>query len=269
MKPIFFSKMEGTGNDFVLIDNREEQFSRVVNKEGMKQTIVKMLDRHYGIGADGLILIEDFKGYFFNMRYFNNDGSEAELCLNGARCAINFAHRLGIIEDKGKFLTPSGPVGFAYSPESISVEILPPVDIKLNFGLTIARKKYKLSYLKLGVPHTILFVDSYDDIDIKEIGASIRNHKNFQPAGTNVDFVKVQSKKIFVRTYERGIEDETLSCGSGVVASAYIAVKLFLTESPVKVLTRGGELTVTLKDKMYLEGPVNFIYDGTYYLPTV
>jgi len=266
MKPIFFSKMEGTGNDFVLIDNREEQFNSVVKKEELKATIIKMLGRHYGIDADGLILIENFKGYFFSMRYFNKDGSEANLCLNGARCAVRFAQRLGIIEEKGKFLTPAGPIGFAYSPEIISIEVLPPVDIKLNFSLTISRKKYKLSYLKLGVPHTILFVDSYDDISVKELGALIRNHKNFQPDGTNVDFVKTDNKEIFVRTYERGIEDETLSCGSGVVASAYIAVKLFLAESPVKVKTRGGELTVTLKDKLYLEGPVNFIYDGTYYL---
>ncbi|MEO0206615.1 MAG: diaminopimelate epimerase [candidate division WOR-3 bacterium] len=266
MKPIFFSKIEGTGNDFVLIDNREEQFSKVVKKEETKDVIVKILDRHYGIGGDGLILIENFKGYFFSMRYFNRDGSEANLCLNGARCAVKFAQRLGVIEDKGKFLTPAGPVGFAYQPDNISVEIMPPVDIKLNFSLTIARKKYKLSYLKLGVPHTILFVDSYDEIDIIELGKAIRNHKEFQPDGTNVDFVRAEKDEIFVRTYERGVEDETLSCGSGVVASAYIAVKLFMAESPVKVLTRGGELTVTLKEKLYLEGSANIIYDGTYYI---
>jgi diaminopimelate epimerase len=266
MKPVFFTKMEGTGNDFVVIDNREEQFTGVVNNEKMKETIVKILDRHYGIGGDGLILIEEFKGYYFNMRYFNRDGSEAELCLNGARCAVKFAHRLGIIEEKGKFLTPSGPVGFAYFPDKISIEVSPPVDIRVNFSLTISRKKYKVSYLKLGVPHTVLFVDSYDDINISELGKLIREHKEFQSAGTNVNFVKVDKNGIFVRTYERGIEDETLSCGSGVVASAYIAVKLFLAESPVKVMTRGGELTVTLKDKLYLEGPANFIYDGTYYI---
>uniref|UniRef100_A0A7C4XLA6 Diaminopimelate epimerase n=1 Tax=candidate division WOR-3 bacterium TaxID=2052148 RepID=A0A7C4XLA6_UNCW3 len=266
MKPVFFTKMEGTGNDFVVIDNREEQFTGVVNNEKMKETIVKILDRHYGIGGDGLILIEEFKGYYFNMRYFNRDGSEAELCLNGARCAVKFAHRLGIIEEKGKFLTPSGPVGFAYFPDKISIEVSPPVDIRVNFSITISRKKYKVSYLKLGVPHTVLFVDSYDDINISELGKLIREHKEFQPAGTNVNFVKADKNGISVRTYERGIEDETLSCGSGVVASAYIAVKLFLAESPVKVMTRGGELTVTLKDKLYLEGPANFIYDGTYYI---
>lgn len=266
MKPIFFSKMEGTGNDFVIIDNREEQFTSIVKKDEMKNTISRMLQRHYGIDADGLILIENFKGYFFNMRYFNRDGSEAELCLNGARCAVKFAHRLGIIEEKGKFLTPAGPVGFAFHSDVISVEVLPPVDLKLNFTLTIARKKYKLSYLKLGVPHTIMFVDSFDDINISELGSAIRNHKEFQPDGTNVNFVMVENKSIFVRTYERGIEAETLSCGSGVVASAYIAAKLFLAESPVKVKTNGGELTVTLKDKLYLEAPANFIFDGTYYL---
>lgn len=266
MKPIFFTKMEGTGNDFVLIDNREEQFTGIIGNDVIKETIIKMLDRHHGIGGDGLILIENFKGYFFSMRYFNRDGSEADICLNGARCAVKFAQRLGIITDKGKFFTPAGPVGFAYEPGNVSIEVLPPVDIKLNFNLTVARKKYKLSYLKLGVPHTVMFVDSYDDLNIIELGRAIRNHKEFQPDGTNVNFVRVDKKSIFVRTYERGIEDETLSCGSGVAASAYIAVKLFMTESPVKVMTRGGELTVTLKEKLYLEGPANIIYDGTYYI---
>lgn len=266
MKPIFFTKMEGTGNDFVVIDNREEQFTGILKKEEIKTTIARILQRHYGIDADGLILIEHFKGYFFNMRYFNRDGSEAALCLNGARCAVKFAHRLGIIEEKGKFLTQAGPVGFAYLKDSISIEVLPPTDIKLNFTITIARKKYKLSYLKLGVPHTIIFVDSFDDINISEIGFAIRNHKEFQPEGTNVNFVKVENKSIFVRTYERGIEGETFSCGSGAVASAYIAVKLFLTESPVRVKTTGGELLVALKEKIYLEGPANFIFDGIYYI---
>ncbi len=266
MKPIFFTKMEGTGNDFVVIDNREEQFTGVVSKEEMKPVICKMLDRHLGIGADGLILIENFKGYFFSMRYFNSDGSDAALCLNGARCAVKFAHRLGIIQEKGKFLTASGPVGFAYSPENISVEVLPPMDIKMNFSITVARKKYKLSYLKLGVPHAVMFVDSYDDLDITGIGSAIRNHKEFQPDGTNVNFVKKEPDGIFVRTYERGVEAETLSCGSGAVASGYIAAKLFLVESPIKVETKGGELIVTLKDKIYLEGPATFVFDGTYYL---
>ncbi|MGQ9663847.1 MAG: diaminopimelate epimerase [bacterium] len=266
MKPIFFSKMEGTGNDFVVIDNRQGQFTSVVKPEEIKTTLVRILQRHYGIDADGLILIENFKGYFFYMRYFNRDGSEAALCLNGARCAVKFAHRLGIIEERGKFLTQAGPVGFAYLKDSISIEVLSPVDIKLNFPITIARKKYKLSYLKLGVPHAIMFVDSYDDINVSELGSAIRNHKEFQPEGTNVNFVRIENKSLFVRTYERGIEGETLSCGSGVVASAYIAVKLFLAESPVKVKTTGGELLVTLKEKIYLEGPANFIFDGTYYI---
>ncbi len=158
MKPIFFSKMEGTGNDFVMVDNREEQFTGVVSKEELKSTIIRMLDRHRGIGADGLILIENFKGYFFNMRYFNCDGSEAAFCLNGARCAVKYAHRLGIIGEKGKFLTPGGPIGFAYDPGDISIEILPPIDIKMNFSVTVARKKYKLSYLKLGVPHAVILL---------------------------------------------------------------------------------------------------------------
>jgi diaminopimelate epimerase len=200
------------------------------------------------------------------MRYFNNDGSEASTCINGARCVVSYAYRLGLVKDKGKFMSTSGPVGFYYKNGSVSIEIMPPVDLKLNFSFTLKRKKYNACFLKVGVPHCVIFVDSYDKIDVKELGRSIRNHKTFKPEGANVNFVMAKNNVLFVRTYERGIEDETLSCGSGVLASAYIAAKLFITQSPVVCKTNGGELVVTIKDKLYIEGPANVVYDGVYYL---
>ncbi|MEO0106491.1 MAG: diaminopimelate epimerase [candidate division WOR-3 bacterium] len=266
MKTIFFTKMEATGNDFVLIDNREGIFNEVLHSEGLKDQIKKMLDRHFGIGGDGLIVMEEIKGYPLSMRYFNQDGSEAALCLNGARCLVGFAYRLGVVNTKGKFLTSTGPVGFFYQDNKVSIEVAPPTEIKLNLTISYGREKYKLHSLKLGVPHVVLFVDNYDDIDLEKLGPAIRNHKTFSPEGTNVNFVKQEDRGLFVRTYERGIEAETMSCGSGAVCSAYIATKLFIADSPVTVKTMGGELVVTVKDKLYLEGPFSFLYDGTYYL---
>lgn len=266
MRVILFTKMVGTGNDFVLIDNRSGQFNEFLRDETkLKETIQRLLNRHFGIGGDGLILLEKANGYPFSMRYFNCDGSEAEVCLNGARCCVSFAYRLGLINAKGRFITQSGPMGFYHQGDIVSIEVAPPTEIKLNYTLSIARQKYKLHLLKLGVPHAVLFVDDYDDVEIEKLGSKIRHHEAFGNEGTNVNFVKQEGKCLFVRTYERGIEAETLSCGSGAVSSAYIATKLFIVESPVIVKTRGGELTVTIKEKIYLEGLANFVFDGTFY----
>jgi diaminopimelate epimerase len=163
-------------------------------------------------------------------------------------------------------MSASGPIGFFQRNGTVSIEIQPPVDIKLNFSITVKRKKYKVSYLRIGVPHCVMFVDSFDDIDVRDIGEKIRNLKAFAPDGVNVNFVTRNKNTIFVRTYERGVEDETLSCGSGVLASAYIATKLFMAESPITADTRGGQLQVTIKDKLYLEGPAKFVFDGVYYV---
>lgn len=266
MKPIFFTKMEGSGNDFVILNNHSGLLSEFVPHQEIPNLVKKLSDRHLGPGSDGILVVEPSQDFPFEMKYFNKDGSEAEICLNGARCIVSYAYRLGLIQEKGKFLSASGPIGFFQRNGTVSVEIPAPVDIKLNFSITAKRKKYKVSYLRVGVPHCILFVDSYDDMDIKEIGERIRKLKKFQPDGVNVNFVNQDKDTLFVRTYERGVEDETLSCGSGVLASAYIATKLFMTESPITVHTRGGQLLVTIKDKLYLEGPAKFVFDGVYYV---
>jgi diaminopimelate epimerase len=266
MKPIFFTKIEGSGNDFLVINNFDSYINELIPEPALPEFIKKIANQHLGAGADGVIFLDPAKDYPFSMRYYNKDGGEASLCLNGARCIVNFAYRLGIVEEKGKFLSASGPLGFYYQGQSVSIEVPSPVDIKMNFTLTINRKKYRGNFLRLGVPHCVVFVDSFDKLDVKEVGQAIRNHKTFKPEGTNVDFVTHDNNTLFVRTYERGVEDETLSCGSGVLASAYIATKLFITQSPITCRTKGGELLVVIKDKLYLEGPSSILYDGVFYV---
>jgi diaminopimelate epimerase len=266
MRPIFFTKMEGTGNDFLIIDNRNSIINEAIEHKNIPEFVKKIADRKLGAGSDGVIFLEESKDFPFSMSYFNNDGSKAALCLNGARCVVMYSHRLGIIKEKGKFVSESGPIGFYNKNGTVSIEVMPPVDLKLNFSITVKRKKLRANYLKLGVPHCVIFVESYDDIDIRELGHAILHHKEFKPDGTNVNFVTTKDNYLFVRTYERGVEDETLSCGTGILAAAYIATKLCITESPVTCKTNGGELIATIKDKLYLEGPAHFICDGVYYV---
>ena len=266
MKPIFFTKMEGTGNNFLIIDNRNGYLTVNITDQSIPEFVKVLADSQLGAGSDGVVLLEQSAEYPFEMRYFNRDGSEAAACLNGARCVVGYAFRLGLLKDKGKFASASGPIGYYYRGDSVSIEVAPPVDVKLNFSFTVARKKYNANFLRVGVPHCIIFVDDFKKMDVKKLGAAIRNHKTFKPEGTNVDFVKVDKESIYVRTYERGVEAETLSCGSGVLAAAYIATKLFMVQSPVTCKTEGGEMVVTIKDKLYLEGPIKFVYDGVYYI---
>ena len=266
MKPIFFTKMEGTGNNFLVIDNRNGYLTVNVHEQTTAEFVSRLADCKRGAGADGVILLEQSAEFPFEMRYFNRDGSEAVACLNGARCVVSYAYRLGLLKDKGKVASASGPIGYYYKNDDVSIEVPPPVDVKMNFSFTVNRKKYSANFVRVGVPHCVVFVDDIEKLDVKTIGEAIRNHKTFKPEGTNVDFVKVEKDCINVRTYERGVEDETLSCGSGVLASAYIATKLFMVQSPVVCKTPGGQLIATIKDKLYLEGPTRYIYDGVYYI---
>jgi len=267
MKPICLTKMEATGNDFLLFDNRNGMISEILKGKEIADFVKDVSHPHFGAGADGVILLEKSKDSLFRMRYFNSDGSPAEVCLNGARCVVSFAHRLGAVGERGKFSSGDNLLGFLFKGNVVSIEVLPPVELKLNFTIAINRKKIRANFVKLGIPHCIIFVESFDEIDVVQLGQAIRHHKSFAPAGVNVNFVKPENGGIYVRTYERGVEAETLSCGSGVVASAYIAQKLFVTtQSPIICKTNGGELKVMVGEKLYLEGPVNYIYDGVYYL---
>ncbi len=251
MKNISFVKMSGAGNDFIIIDKAQNPEIALTNN-----VISRLCNRRNGIGADGIIIISGHKEFDFSMDYFNADGSTGTLCGNGARCAIKFAH------DAGK--TKSNFVSFISNEIEYTGELLnnglvkfnlkPPVNIEENISLEIAGSGISASFLHTGSPHVVIVVDDIDDVPVIKIGREIRYSKSFAPEGTNVNFIETTGKKIFIRTYERGVEDETYACGTGAVASAIIGNIKFGVESPVSLHTKGGDELI-----------VDFIVDGSDY----
>jgi len=248
--PLTFSKMAGGGNDFVIIDNRS---GRVGDVEELTRRICTP---HLSVGADGLILIENTARATFRMRYLNADGSLADFCANGTRCAARFAFVNVIAPKRMTIETGAGIIGAEVSDGGHVTLSLPPphsfvADRPLRVGNTVVRG----SSIMVGVPHYVLFLrDELWAQDIVPIGSALRRHPDLQPAGANINFVVVREPgSIEVRTYERGVEAETLSCGSGVVASAVTSALFGKTKSPVKVLTRSG---ITLEVSFALDGGV-------------
>lgn len=263
---INFTKMVGSGNDFIVIDNRKNIFLK--NELAI---IAKILcNRQNGIGADGLMLIEKPENNTdFRMRIFNADGTEAEMCGNGARCIARFAYDKKIAENKMTFETIAGHVQGFILEDTVKVKLTDPVDFENN--IVLDNSLLNLSFINTGVPHAIIFVDDIDEINIKDIGSKICYHKRFSPKGTNVNFVKiVDEHNIIVRTYERGVESETLSCGSGSTASAIISGINKNCKSPVNVKTKSGEiLKISFEinndiiNNVFLEGKVKTIFEGS------
>jgi diaminopimelate epimerase len=245
--PLPFSKMAGGGNDFVVIDNRA---SRVGDASGLTRRICTP---HLSVGADGLILIEPSGRATFKMRYFNADGSRADFCANGTRCAARFAFMNVIAEKRMTIETDSGVVGAEVEGTAVTLSLPSPQGFRAERPLTANGKTIRGSSLLVGVPHYVLFLrDDLWSQQIEAIGRSIRFHPELQPAGANVNFVVVRdSHAIEIRTYERGVEAETLSCGSGVVASVSTAALFGRVQSPVTVLTRSG---ITLEVSFTREG---------------
>jgi diaminopimelate epimerase len=258
---VHFAKYQATGNDFVLIDNRTGKYSFT------KDQIEKVCDRKFGVGADGLMLIEKHPDFDFNLVYYNRDGSES-LCGNGSRAAVHLASTLGLLNGKTKFNAYDG--GHA-------AEILPNGIIKLRMkDVSDIKKKDNELFLNTGSPHFIRFVGDVKNYPVFDEGKSIRYRDDFKPGGTNVNFIQLlPENSIFVRTYERGVEDETLSCGTGVVACA-IASSFKGYQSPVKVKTLGGDLSVEFKASnsqsqnghsdtftdIFLAGPAKLVFEG-------
>jgi diaminopimelate epimerase len=254
---LIFDKYQGTGNDFILIDNREKIFT------GDHMTIAQLCERHFGIGADGVLLLEMVEGYDFRMVYYNSDGSPATMCGNGGRCIAAFANRLGIVDSKAHFLAADGPhdaeIGILddhISQVALTMKDVIPASIGENHV-----------FLNTGTPHFVRFVDEPDSIDLMKEGAQIRYAPDYAPTGTNVDFARREDERIYVRTYEKGVEAETLSCGTGVTASA-IAASLFTGRNTYQVITRGGKLGVTFEKEgetftnIRLSGPATCVYHG-------
>ena len=249
-----FYKYQATGNDFVVVDNRDGALSFT------KEQIERICDRKFGIGADGLMLIEKHPTLDFNLQYFNSDGSQS-LCGNGSRAAVQFASKLGLVNGKASFEAYDG----AHAAELLSTGV---IRLKMN-DVQKANALGQDYFIHTGSPHFIRFVSDIQNYKVFEEGKEIRYSKPFEPGGTNVNFVERQKDNtIFVRTYERGVEDETLSCGTGVTAAALAASFLGYT-SPVKIKTLGGDLAVEFKSghsgmfgDIFLIGPAKLVFEG-------
>ncbi len=254
---ISFHKYQGTGNDFIMIDNRSGQFYPE------ESVVAALCRRRTGIGADGLILLEDHAGYDFSMRYFNADGREATMCGNGGRCVIAFARALGVCGDRPRFLASDGEHTGEILGDSIKLKMKDVNEIRQTEG------GY---FLDTGSPHYVLFREDVQNTDVFSEGRELRYSALFAPEGANINFVQVlDPQTIYNRTYERGVEDETLSCGTGSIAAALVHTYTRQNvSSPVTVRTRGGTLKVWFEkgeDPLYgeimLEGPATAVYEGT------
>lgn len=252
---INFQKYQATGNDFIMIDNRNGTVNLI------KEQITKLCDRKFGIGADGMILIQEHASADFEMVYFNPDGSQS-LCGNGSRCAVNYAHSLGLIENKTTFE--------AYDGEH-TAEILPSGWVKLRMkDVQNVRPVANGTFIDTGSPHLVKEVIRLDQYNVFKEGKTIRNGGLFKASGVNVNFTEVlDNNELFVRTYERGVENETLSCGTGVTAAAIAASQKGL-KSPVRIKTLGGNLEVAFEkgqndyySKVYLIGPAEYVFSGS------
>lgn len=255
-----YAKMTGSGNDFILIDN----FSLKYSPEEVRKITPKLCSRGLSLGADGVIMIEPVKDADFKWHFFNADGSIASMCGNGSRCAARFAYLKGHTDKTMKMLTGAGVINAEIKENArVNVQLTKPHSMKIDNALKNAHYK-TYSFINTGVPHAVFFEDDIDSIDVFNIGRQIRNHDEFAPEGTNVNFIKVIKDGLRVRTYERGVENETLACGTGSVASALIAIEKGAVQSPVKILTTGGIDLLITKDgeDVYLEGEARFLCEG-------
>lgn len=257
MYKLKFFKYQGTGNDFVMIDQREEQFLTPEDRV----TIKHLCDRRFGIGADGLILLQEREGYDFEMIYFNSDGRESSMCGNGGRCIVAFAEQLGVIEDCAHFLAIDGEHEAIIRKDGW-------VELKMT-DVRNVEAGVDYFYLNTGSPHYIKFVENVNKVNVFEQGRAIRYNDRFKKEGTNVNFVQPTETGITVATYERGVEDETLSCGTGVTAAAiahYLKSDVKPTRIPVQV--KGGRLEVRFEPNsegfrnIWLCGPAELVFEG-------
>jgi len=273
MRTVKFTKVVGSGNDFVIIRSSGLSGIALVN---LAQNIC---DRKFGIGADGLLVLGKSRKADIRMRIINADGSEASMCGNGARCVALYTKQQMPNQKKQIFIeTKAGIIECRINGNNTKIKLTGPRNLKLDIPIKIKRRALRVNFINTGVPHTVIFVQGLDGIDTVSLGRNIRYHRSFAPAGTNVNFVEVLGKRfIKVRTYERGVEDETLACGTGAVASAII----FIAKSPasgsarytVNVKTRSAEILKVYFDKIegqftnaWLEGKVRIMAEGVYYV---
>ncbi|BCO10809.1 diaminopimelate epimerase [Desulfolithobacter dissulfuricans] len=266
-RPLPFVKMSGTGNDFIIIDHRKP----LIEPEAQSAFARLVCRRKFSVGADGLILIEDSEVADFRWQFYNADGSLAEMCGNGARCAARYAYIHSIAPARMRFETLAGIIEATVSDINVSVKMTEPGRAILHRSLEVEDEKILVHSIDTGVPHAVVFVDDIESMDVCWLGSLIRHHPEFAPAGTNVNFVHREADGAFkVRTYERGVEDETMACGTGAAAAALVSAMLGEAESPVEIITSGGDRLTIVFDlqsgnqatNVFLKGPAHVIYKG-------
>lgn len=263
-----FYKMVASGNDFLVVDNRR---GTVKDAAAFTRNACRP---HQGAGADRVLLFESSKKANFRMRIINPDGSEAAACGNGFRCIALYAYEILKYSSRMIFESGSGLIEAEVRQNGqVRVQLVKPKIFEMDGVVEVNKHRLHFAFLDTGVPHAVIFVKGIEKAEVFETGKAIRHHAHFQPFGTNVNFVEVNGKKeIAVRTYERGVENETLACGTGSTASAVVSVLKGYTEAPVSVLTRGGEkLRIDMQRKgseivkVFLEGQARFVYKGDYF----
>ena len=256
-----FTKLSATGNDFILIDNRDGKFSG--NEHDF---FCQICQRRQSIGADGILLIEKSDQYHFSLRYFNSNGHIGEMCGNGARAAAYYAHTHQLAPAEVQFDVLGVDYQATVNENWVKLAMPPPVEIQEYPGVVEENDFQEGGYLNVGVPHYVLFVDDVEKIDVEKIGRKYRYHPSFQPWGTNTNFVQVvDHNNLKIRTYERGVEEETLACGTGTISSAILAKLQRNIELPVTIHAPGGILRVdfdTDMTKILLEGQAKIVYFG-------
>lgn len=262
-----FTKMNGAGNDFVMLDNRDRSLSLDPSR------IAQLCDRHRGIGADGVLMVEpSLHGADFLMRYYNADGGEAEMCGNGARCFARFASKLlPAQKDEVSFETEAGTLSAVFFGDRVRIAMSDPHSHREPGTLDVNGRPLDVHFLNTGVPHAVVFVDDLEAVDVVKDGAALRYHEAFAPKGTNANFAQALGPgRIAIRTYERGVEGETLACGTGVCASAILHHLRTGEAGPIAVTVRGGDTLEVSFEKIgdgfrnvTLTGPADFVFDGS------
>jgi diaminopimelate epimerase len=263
---IEFFKMSGSGNDFILIDNRDKTLS----VGSLPDFVRTVCERKVSVGADGLIIIENSGVVDFRWRFFNADGSEAAMCGNGGRCAARFAFVKGITGENLSFETQAGIIDAEVKGDIVKLKLPNPHSLRVDLSIPVDGRPFEISHINTGVPHAVHFVNDLHQFDVFRVGRIIRYHEHFQPEGTNANFIEIIDRQtVMARTYERGVEDETLACGTGAVASALVSSWKGLIESPVNVRVKSGETLRIYFQKtdhgfedIYLEGKTKLVYEG-------
>lgn len=261
-----FTKMSGAGNDFILFDNRSEKIAFT------REQVVRLCHRHFGIGADGIILLVPARSgkADWAWQFYNSDGSDAEMCGNGARCFARFIEKTTGASGRTSFETVAGVIVAEFAGENVTVNLTSPQGLRLRETVATSAGPIEVSSLNTGVPHAVVFVPDADRAMVQSLGSELRHHAHFKPRGTNVNFVQIKGHGLIrVRTYERGVEGETLACGTGVTASAILSAVLHGFHSPVRVQVQGGdELQVSFFEgggqfsDVKLGGPATFVFEG-------